>query len=148
VRWGLAIAFCGAAAGSSLLALVNGPVGPATYTPDLSELRHDLGAGSTLVLASSHLLDDEHGRDYLVWELRGGRVCVASAKPPSRKPPPPGIAQVITEARSARPPYADLHLAIRRGRYLVWERRPAPRGRGPCGLISVGGRANPAVQSP
>jgi hypothetical protein len=147
VRWVLAIAFCGAAAGSSLLALVNGPVGPAIYTPELSELRHELGGRSTLVLASSRLLADEHGRDYLVWELRGGRVCVAPAKRPSRKPPPAGIAQVITEAGSARPPYADLHLALRRGRFLLWERRPAPRGHGPCDLISVGGRAAPASQS-
>ena len=148
VRWSLAIVFCGAAAGSSLLALINGPVGPATYTPELSELRRELGSRSTLVLASSHLLADEHGRDYLVWELRGGRVCVAPAMPPSRKRPPAGIAQVITEARSAQPPYADLHLALRRGRYLLWERRPAPSGHGPCDLISVGGRADPASQSP
>ena len=37
------------------------------------------------------MLADEHGRDYVVWELRGGRVCVA----PERAPvlvagPPPG----------------------------------------------------------
>ena len=41
---------------------------------------------------------DEHGRDYLVWELRGTRVCVAAEQNP---PPPTGIAQVVTGA--ARP---------------------------------------------
>ena len=76
LRLGLAVAFLGAAAGSSLLALVNGPVGPATYSPALTELRPALGRGSTLVLAPQHMLAAEHGRDYLVWELRGGRVCV------------------------------------------------------------------------
>jgi hypothetical protein len=148
VRWGLAIAFCGAAAASSLLALVNGPVGPTTYAPELTELRHELGDRSTLVLASPHLLADEHGEDYLVWELRGGRVCVGPEEPPSGKPPPPGVAQVISEASSKRPPYPDLRLVVRRGPYLLWERRPAPRGPGPCHLISVGGRADPAADSP
>ena len=46
----LATAFVGAAAGCSLLALANGPVGPATYSPALTELRGRLGDGSTLVL--------------------------------------------------------------------------------------------------
>ena len=39
----LAVAFCGAAVGCSLVALVNGPVGPAAYSPDLTELRPRLG---------------------------------------------------------------------------------------------------------
>ena len=79
LRLGLAVAFLGAAAASSVLALVNGPVGPATYSPALTELRPALGRDSTLVLAPQHMLSAEHGRDYLVWELRGGRVCVEAA---------------------------------------------------------------------
>ncbi|OLE35430.1 MAG: hypothetical protein AUG48_10640 [Actinobacteria bacterium 13_1_20CM_3_68_9] len=78
VKAALATAFLGAAAGCSLLALVNGPVGPATYSPQLTRLRPLLDADSTLVLAPAHLLADEHGRDFLVWELRGGRVCVGA----------------------------------------------------------------------
>ena len=39
---GLGVAFLGAAAGSSALALVNGPVGPATYSPALTRLRPEL----------------------------------------------------------------------------------------------------------
>jgi hypothetical protein len=66
------------AGGSSLLALANGPVGPSDYSPALAELRPKLGGeeASTLVLAPPELLEDEHGRDYLVWELRGNRICV------------------------------------------------------------------------
>jgi hypothetical protein len=67
-----------AAGGSSLLVLANGPIGPSDYSPALAELRPKLGGeeASTLVLAPPELLEDEHGRDYLVWELRGNRICV------------------------------------------------------------------------
>jgi hypothetical protein len=73
----LGVAVLAAAGGSSLLALVNGPVGPSGYSPELAELRPTLGDGSTLVLAPEELLDEQHGRDYIVWELRGNRICVA-----------------------------------------------------------------------
>jgi hypothetical protein len=139
----LAVAFLCAAAGSSLLALANGPVGPATYSPELTELRGRLGEGSTLVLVPEHLLADEHGRDYVVWELRGGRVCIAALGPPSSSRPPRGAAHVITQDSGARP-YRDLILERRAGPYALWRTRPAPAGRGSCPPILVGGRANPA----
>jgi hypothetical protein len=138
----LAVAFCAAAAACAVLALVNGPVGPATYSPALTELRPDLREGSTLVLASESLLADEHGRDYVVWELRGGRVCV-EAQGTEGGPPPAGIAQVVTHEQG-RPPFASFRLERRAGPYAVWTRHPAPRGPGPCPLIAPGGRANPA----
>ncbi len=72
----IAAAFIALAGGSSLLALANGPVGPSDYSPALAELRPQLGPGSTLVVAPDELLDDEHGVDYLNWELRGNRLCV------------------------------------------------------------------------
>jgi hypothetical protein len=140
----LAVAFVAAAAGCSLLALVNGPVGPATYSPELTKLRPVLGADSTLVLAPKHLLADEHGRDYLVWELRGGRVCVEQAGAPSSSPPPHGVAHVITQGSGETPSFTDLELERRAGPYALWRRRPVPRGHGSCPLISPGGRANPA----
>ena len=65
-----------AAAGCSLLALANAPVGPSSYSPALTSLRADVGEGPTLVLASKQLLEDEHGVPYIAWELRGGRVCI------------------------------------------------------------------------
>jgi hypothetical protein len=143
LRTALAVAFLTAAAGCSLLALANGPVGPATYAPQLTELRHELGSGSTLALLPDRVLADEHGRDYVVWELRGGRVCVAVRGAPSSSPPPDGVAHVIVQGSSARP-YGHLRRERRAGPYTLWLTRPAPAGNGSCPLISVGGRANPA----
>jgi hypothetical protein len=138
-------AFVLAAGASTALALVNGPVGPATYSPKLTELRPVLGGRSTMVLAPSRLLDDEHGRDYLVWELRGGRVCVGAQRRPSSAPAPVGVSWVITPREVARPPFAQLQLKLRSGPYALWERRPLPGGVGGCPLIAPGGaRANPA----
>ncbi len=72
----VAVVFLLAAAGCSLLALANAPVGPSSYTPALTELRPLVAADSTLVLASPELLDEQHGTPYIAWELRGGRVCI------------------------------------------------------------------------
>jgi hypothetical protein len=138
----LAVAFCGAAGACTVLALINGPVGPSTYSPALTELRPELEHGSTLVLVSKTLLADEHGRDYVVWELRGGRVCVEATGGEGRKPPR-GIAHVVT-GDQGQAPFAGFHLERRAGPYAVWVRRPAPSGNGQCPLIAVGGRANPA----
>ena len=123
------------AAGCSLLALVNGPVGPATYSQGLAKLR-PARHGSTLVLAPEHLLADEHGRDYLVWELRGGRVCVEAAGARSTAPPPPGISQVITQAPARAAPFAEAAPRAP-GRPVRAVAAPArPRGHGSCPLIS------------
>jgi hypothetical protein len=143
LRPALATAFVCAAAGSSLLALANGPVGPAAYSPELTELRGRLGENSTLVLVPGHVLADEHGRDYVVWELRGGRVCVDSLGPPSSSGPPEGTAHVIVQGSVARP-YSGLRIAQQAGPYTLWSVHPPPVGHGACPLISVGGRANPA----
>ena len=103
--------------------------------------------GSTLVLAPQHMLDDEHGRDYLVWELRGGRVCVdAAGTAPSSRLPPHGASQVITQGSAELPPFAGLRLARRAEPYVLWRSQPAPRGHGSCPLISVGERAEPGAK--
>ncbi len=87
------IAFLAAAGGSAALALANGPVGPTAYTPQLAELRANLPDGSIIVLAPDDVLADEHGIDYLSWELRGHRLCIvpASAAGPGGRcrPAPP-----------------------------------------------------------
>jgi hypothetical protein len=129
----LAATFLGGSALCSLLALANGPVGPTPYSPALTELR-PLG-GSTLVLAPQSLLD-QHGRDYVVWELRGGRVCV---EPESLAELPNGIAQVIT-LDGVRPP-GSVREARTRGAYTVWWVNGARDVAGPCPLISPGARA-------
>jgi hypothetical protein len=119
-----------AAGGSSLLALANGPVGPSAYSTALAELRPKLGGeeASTLVLAPRELLEDEHGRDYLVWELRGNRVCV---EPLGDASAPMGIANVITigEGDAVEPVRVD-------------QIRPVTEG--PCPFIADGARADPA----
>ena len=144
----LATLFCVAAAACSVLALVNGPVGPSTYTPALTELRPELRSGSTLVLIPDQVLSDEHGRDYVVWELRGGRVCVraetgATAGGAGPTQAPVGITHVVT-GNQERPPYTDFRLERQGGPYRLWVRNPAPKGEGPCPLIAPGARANPA----
>jgi hypothetical protein len=75
----LAAGFLAAVGACGVLVLANGPVGPTGYSPELAELRPQLHGESVLVVAPPELLDDQHGRDYLVWELRGNRICVASA---------------------------------------------------------------------
>lgn len=134
-----------AAAGSSALVLANGPVGPASWGPALRGLHGVVGRRSTLVLASRELLDQEHGRDYLVWELRGSRVCVNPSGAAAAGPPPRGVSYVITSGEPS-PPFAALRLDRRAGPYVLWARRPLPAGDGRCPLIVPGGgaRANPA----
>jgi len=142
VGWLLAMAFCTVAAACTVVALVNGPVGPAVYSPALTELRPELRHHSTLVLVPEHELADEHGRDYVVWELRGGRVCVRPQGSEGGQAPS-GIARVVTGDQEFAP-YAGFQLKMRSGSYLVWAHRPPVEGPGPCPLIAVGGRANPA----
>ena len=129
----LALAILAAAAGSSLLALVNGPVGPSGYSPELAELR-PLGEReeSVLVVAPPELLDEQHGRDYLVWELRGNRVCVEP-----------------TDAESFPNAVADTLSAVLDddGAVVVEGTLPnvnAPDGPGECPFIRDGARADPA----
>jgi hypothetical protein len=74
----VACLFVLAAGVCSLLALANAPVGPTSYSSKLSEYRKLVGEGPTLVVASPQLLEEEHGAPFLNWELRGGRVCIAS----------------------------------------------------------------------
>jgi hypothetical protein len=137
------ILFALAAGGCSLLALANAPVGPTDYSPALTGLRPLVADGSTLVLASDRLLEEEEGERYLVWELRGGRVCI---EPASEAPapgggtgqrPPAGVRYVVTEDGARRPPFAGLRLRRDADPYLLWEARRAPPGPGDCPLIAV-----------
>ena len=123
-----------AAAGCALLALANAPIGPSSYSSDLTGFRADVGEGPTLVLSSPQLLADEQGTPYIAWELRGSRVCIASADEAGAKPPP-GTRYVVTE--SPRPPFPSLHQVRSDGPYVLWRvARPVP-GRSPCPLVAV-----------
>jgi hypothetical protein len=120
----------------SLLALANAPVGPTSYTPKLTELRPLLVADSTLVIAPERLLAEEHGVPYLAWELRGGRVCIASEAEVGGRPPP-GVRYVIAADNNGVPPFPGLTLSRRAGPYLLWERQGTVGGPSPCPLIAV-----------
>jgi hypothetical protein len=142
-----------AAAGCSLLAFANAPVGPRSYSPALTEMRPLLGADPTLVLADPELLREEQGAPYIAWELRGGRICIASrdeagaggdaAAPGGQEEasgtgrrPPAGIRFVITEGAAA-PPYAGLRLRRAAGPYELWRVSGRVRGKSACPLIAV-----------
>jgi hypothetical protein len=128
--------YLAAAAGCSLLALANAPVGPSTYSPALTGFRSDVGEGPTLVLASRKLLEDEHGVPYITWEMRGGRVCIdaideAGAQPPS------GVRFVVAEATPSQPPFPGLRVKRIAPPYILWERSAPIHGHSPCPLIAV-----------
>jgi hypothetical protein len=127
--------YLAAAAGCSLLALANAPVGPTSYSPALTGLRGDVGEGPTLVLASRKLLADEHGTPYISWELRGGRVCIKTPEEANGNPPP-GVRFVVTESSRSQPPFANLRRVRVSPPYVLWE-RAVRRGRSPCPLIAV-----------
>ena len=127
--------YLAAAAGCSLLALANAPVGPSSYSPALTGLRDDVGEGPTLVLASRQLLADEHGTPYISWELRGGRVCIETAEE-AGSDPPPGVRFVVAESSGSRPPFAGLRRVRGSPPYVLWE-RPGAHGQSPCSLIAV-----------
>ncbi|HEY3434568.1 MAG TPA: hypothetical protein VGK41_02845 [Solirubrobacterales bacterium] len=114
--------FVVAAGVCSLLALANAPVGPTSYSSALSEYRRLVGEGPTLVVASPRLLQEEHGTPFLNWELRGGRVCIASYG--EEKELPPGIRFVIWQD------FEGADWALRK------VSDPLP-GRSPCPLIAV-----------
>jgi len=125
-----------AAAGCSLLALANAPVGPSSYSPALTGFRHDVGEGPTLVLASKQLLAEEHGTPYIAWELRGGRVCIAAAEEANDRPPH-GVRFVVSQSRDVGPPFVGLRRVRVAPPYLLWE-VSAPIGvHSPCPLIAV-----------
>jgi hypothetical protein len=124
-----------AAAGCSLLALANAPVGPSSYSPALTGFRDDVGEGPTLVLASKQLLDDEQGVPYIAWELRGGHICIAAAEEAGDQPPQ-GVRFIVTESDGVGPPFVGLRRLRVAPPYVLWERHGA-RGHAPCPLIAV-----------
>jgi hypothetical protein len=130
----VAAAFVIGAAISSGLALGNAPVGPGEYWPGLARIRSIFERQPTLVLADPDELANEHARDFLAWEARGGDpVCIEPAVVEDGARLPPGIAYVVTTRGESEPPFAGLFLRRRQGPYALWERRGAVEGRPPSG---------------
>jgi hypothetical protein len=125
-----------AAGACSLLAFANAPVGPTSYSPELTGLRPLVARDPTLVLAPRELIEDEQGGPYIAWELRGGRVCIA-AEDEADRTPPPGVRFVVTWESAARPSYGGIELRKRADPYLLWELRRVTPGPTPCPLIAV-----------
>jgi hypothetical protein len=128
-------AFVLAAGVCSLLALANAPVGPTSYSPELTKMRPLVANGSTLVLAPRRLLADEHGTPYIAWELRGGRVCIQSAEE-AGKEPPPGVRYVVTWM-DYELPFGGFSPKRIAPPYLLWESTRPVAARSPCPLIAV-----------
>jgi hypothetical protein len=71
------------------------------------------------VVASPHLLSEQHGSPFLSWELRGGRVCIQSSDEADGKPPA-GVLFVIREG----------------GDWTLTKVAHPPPGKTPCPLIA------------
>jgi hypothetical protein len=131
-----AVLFLGAAGLCSALALANAPVGPGTYSSSLTRLRTLVEDGSTVVLASSELLADDHGTNYIAWELRGGRVCIETHAEAAGEPPP-GVRYVVAEGSRHKPPFKGLRLRKVASPYVLWEVKGPVAKQSVCPLIAV-----------
>jgi hypothetical protein len=128
---------CFAAAGlCSALALANAPVGPGTYSPALTGLRPLVENDSTVVLASPELLEEDHGINYIAWELRGGRVCIETRAEAEGKPPT-GARFVVTEGSRHKPPFKGLRVKKVAKPYVLWEVKGKVAAESVCPLIAV-----------
>jgi hypothetical protein len=122
----LAIAFVLAAAGSSLLALANAPVGPRDYSDGLALLRSAVIDERVLVLVPQKQLDEEHAEEFVAWELRDADYQIEAGGGQTRNGRPPrGIVFVITGRAGPNPPYERAVLEKRVKPYRLW--RVAPR---------------------
>ncbi len=131
-RVALVTAFVLAAAGSSLLALVNTPVGPRSYSPGLTRLSSNTDGQPTLILAPPRQVTERHGRSFLGWELRGARpVCVTPDDGSRGGQAPPGVSFVIVSDGSLEPPFEELDLVVQRGQYVLWEKTSDDRAKAP-----------------
>ena len=129
-----AAAFAAAALGCSLLAFANAPIGPASYSPELTGLRPLIARDSVFVVADRELLASEHGLPYLAWELRGGRVCIDSADR-AGGPPPRGVRFVIGMGPEA--PFTGLERRRDAGPWVLWRVPGRVAANSDCPLIAV-----------
>jgi hypothetical protein len=130
------VVFLAVAGLCSALALANAPVGPSTYSPVLTGFRPLVANSSTLVLASPELLEDDHGENYIAWELRGGRVCILSREEAGGTPPR-GVRFIVTEGFRHHPPFKNLRIRKAVSPYVLWEVKGPVAAQSVCPLIAV-----------
>jgi hypothetical protein len=130
------VVFLAAAGLCSALALANAPVGPSTYSSALAAMRPLVENDSTLILASPELLEDDHGTNFLAWELRGGRVCIATRTEVGGKIPT-GVRYVIVQGSRHRAPFKGLRLRKTISPYVLWEVKGPVAKQSACPLIAV-----------
>jgi hypothetical protein len=130
------VVFLGVAGLCSALALANAPVGPSSYSPALTGLRPLVANDSTVYLASHELLEDDHGTNYIAWELRGGRVCIETREEAEGKPPT-GVRYVVTKGSKHKPPFKGLRLKKAAPPYVLWEVTGPIAAKSVCPLIAV-----------
>ena len=124
-----------AAGACAALAFANAPVGPTSYSPALTGMRPIVAEDSTLVLAPPTLLADEHGRPYISWELRGGRVCIAAEGELDEVTK--GVRYVVTRGDEDEPPFPGLKVRKVAPPYVLWEVTGPVAAKSPCPLIAV-----------
>ncbi|MBS1679416.1 MAG: hypothetical protein JST08_18735 [Actinobacteria bacterium] len=129
------VVFAAVAGLCSALALANAPVGPGTYSPALAAMRPLVAGGSTLALASPELLEDDHGSNYLAWELRGGRVCIATREEVGGRIPT-GVRYVIVQGSRHKPPFKGLRPRKAIPPYVLWEVKGPVAKQSVCPLIA------------
>jgi hypothetical protein len=130
------IVFVLAAGLCSALALANAPVGPGEYSPALTGFRPLVADGSTVVLASPELLEDDHGTNYIAWELRGGRVCIET-RAEAEGAPPKGVRYVVVKGSKKKPPFKGLRRRKVASPYVLWEVKGPVAKESVCPLIAV-----------
>ena len=148
----LTFAFLVGAAGSSALALVNGPVGPSTWTPELLEFSAQIAEDKPILAVIDDEMADQNGRDLVTWELRGHEVCVISHEEVSAATVSDkafGAVVVIGELGQPLPVVGRLDQVARETsgdlEYTLYDARLA--GADPeCPFVADGDRAEPAGQ--
>ncbi|MBS1863847.1 MAG: hypothetical protein JSS68_19290 [Actinobacteria bacterium] len=130
------VAFLAAAGLCSALALANAPVGPPSFSSALAAMRPLVANGSTLIIGSPELLGEDHGTNFLAWELRGGRVCIATREEVGGKLPQ-GVRYVIVQGSKRKPPFKGLRLRKSVPPYVLWEVKGPVAKKSVCPLIAV-----------
>jgi hypothetical protein len=119
----LTLAFLLGAGFSSVLALVNAPVGPREYSSALAEFRSRvIDSPATVVFLSPKQLREDHAEEFVAWDLRGvpGLRIEPGGGQTRTGEPPADTRFAITARVGPNPPYKGATLELRRDPYRLW----------------------------